>query len=53
MLGVHPFEEGEYVVNGGFKIGFGMAPKIGHVMADLVLDGVDRIPPDFQSACCL
>ncbi|SDW66569.1 NAD(P)/FAD-dependent oxidoreductase [Litoreibacter albidus] len=49
MLGQHPFEKGAYVVNGGFKIGFGMAPKIAQVMADLVLDGVDHIPPDFQA----
>ena len=53
MLGVHPFEDGEFVVNGGFKIAFGMAPKIAKVMADLVLDGMDRIPPDFQAARCL
>jgi glycine/D-amino acid oxidase-like deaminating enzyme len=36
------------VANGGFKIGFGMAPKIAQVMADLVLDGRDAIPPDFR-----
>ncbi|MEP3347275.1 MAG: FAD-binding oxidoreductase [Litoreibacter sp.] len=53
MLGRHPFEDGAFVVNGGFKIGFGMAPKIAHVMADLVLDSVDNIPPDFQATCCL
>ena len=50
MLGAHPFEEGAYVVNGGFKIGFGMAPLVGVVMADLVLDGRDRIPDAFQVA---
>lgn len=53
MLGVHPFEGGAFVANGGFKIGFGMAPKVAEVMADLVLDGMDRIPPDFQAARCL
>lgn len=50
MLGFHPFEEGAYVANGGFKIGFGMAPLAGEVMADLVLDGHDRIPKAFQAA---
>ncbi len=53
MMGKHPFEDGTFVVNGGFKIGFGMAPKIGQVMADLVLDGVDNIPADFQANTCL
>lgn len=48
MLGVHPFRAGEFVANGGFKIGFGMAPKMGEVMADLVLEGRDTIPDDFR-----
>jgi glycine/D-amino acid oxidase-like deaminating enzyme len=50
MLGAHPFVDSAYVVNGGFKIGFGMAPLVGEVMADLVLDGHDRIPEAFQAA---
>ena len=49
MLGHHPFRAGEFVANGGFKIGFGMAPKVGEVMADLVLDERDNIPADFQA----
>lgn len=48
MLGVHPFEPDAFVANGGFKIGFGMAPKAGEVMADLILDGRDTIPDDFK-----
>ena len=28
------------MANGGFKIGFGMAPKVGEVMADLVLEAI-------------
>ncbi|MEP5760738.1 MAG: FAD-binding oxidoreductase [Litoreibacter sp.] len=48
MLGRHPYRTGEFVANGGFKIGFGMAPKVGEVMADLVLDGGDVIPPSFK-----
>lgn len=48
MLGPHPFLQGAYVANGGFKIGFGMAPKVGAVMADLVLEGRDAIPEGFR-----
>ena len=48
MLGPHPFLEGAFVANGGFKIGFGMAPKVGAVMADLVLDGRAEIPDAFS-----
>lgn len=53
MLGDHPTREGEFIANGGFKIGFGMAPKVGLVMADLVLDGIDDIPEDFRPAASL
>ncbi|MRU15301.1 FAD-binding oxidoreductase [Roseovarius sp. A21] len=48
MLGAHPLYPGHFIANGGFKIGFGMAPKVGKVMADLMLDGADHIPPDFR-----
>jgi glycine/D-amino acid oxidase-like deaminating enzyme len=48
LLGPWPGRAGHYVANGGFKIGFGMAPKVAEVMADLVLDGVDRIPDGFR-----
>ena len=48
MLGPHPLHAGQFIANGGFKIGFGMAPKVGRVMADLVLDGVDEIPAGFR-----
>jgi glycine/D-amino acid oxidase-like deaminating enzyme len=48
VLGAHPLRPGEFIANGGFKIGFGMAPKVGEVMADLVLDGADRIPDGFR-----
>ncbi len=47
VLGAHPLRDG-FIANGGFKIGFGMAPKVGEVMADLVLDGVDNIPEGFR-----
>lgn len=50
LLGAWPGRAGHFVANGGFKIGFGMAPKVAQVMADLVLDGRDTIPPDFGFA---
>lgn len=49
VLGAHPMRAGEYIANGGFKIGFGMAPKVGAVMAALVLDGDDQIPDGFRA----
>lgn len=48
MLGGWPGRPGHYVANGGFKIGFGVAPKVGEVMAALVLEGEDRIPEGFR-----
>lgn len=53
MLGKHPFRQGEFIANGGFKIGFGMAPKVGDVMADLVLDGRVTYPDDFDVSVSL
>ncbi|MEX0306204.1 MAG: NAD(P)/FAD-dependent oxidoreductase [Ruegeria sp.] len=47
MLGAHPLHKGQFIANGGFKIGFGMAPKVAEVMADLMLDGRDKIPQEF------
>ena len=48
MLGAHPLHDGQFIANGGFKIGFGMAPKMAEVMADLLLKGRDGIPQDFR-----
>ncbi|ETX13860.1 oxidoreductase [Roseivivax halodurans JCM 10272] len=48
MLGPWPGRNGHFVANGGFKIGFGMAPKIAEAMADLVLEDRDRIPESFR-----
>lgn len=48
MLGAYPGRPGHFIANGGFKIGFGMAPKVAHVMADLLLEGVDTIPKGFR-----
>lgn len=50
MLGEWPDRPGHFIANGGFKIGFGMAPKIAEVMATLVLDGKNTIPEEFSIA---
>ena len=44
MLGAWPGRPGHWVANGGFKIGFGVAPLVGEVMAALVLEGRDLVP---------
>ncbi|APE42177.1 oxidoreductase [Sulfitobacter alexandrii] len=48
MLGPWPDRAGHFIANGGFKIGFGMAPKVADVMADLMLEDVDTIPEGFR-----
>ena len=48
MLGPWPGRPGHFIANGGFKIGFGMAPKVAQVMADLVLEWRDTIPEGFR-----
>jgi len=48
VLGLHPLRDGAFIANGGFKIGFGMAPKVGAVLADLILEGRDTIPESFK-----
>ena len=49
ILGAHPLHPGHFIANGGFKIGFGMAPGVAQVMADLMLDGRDAIPEGFRA----
>ncbi|MCX7288526.1 MAG: FAD-dependent oxidoreductase [Rhodobacterales bacterium] len=48
VLGAWPGRPGHFVLNGGFKIGFGMAPLLADVMADLVLEGRDTGPAEFR-----
>ncbi len=48
LMGAWPGRPGHFVMNGGFKIGFGMAPKMAEVMADLVLEGRDGVPEGFR-----
>ena len=47
LLGAWPGRPGHFVANGGFKIGFGMAPKVAEAMVDLVLEDRNTIPQDF------
>lgn len=47
LMGAWPGRTGQFVFNGGFKIGFAMAPALAQIMADLVLEGRDRVPPGF------
>ncbi|MDE4132655.1 FAD-dependent oxidoreductase [Phaeobacter sp. QD34_3] len=48
MLGAWPDRPGHFIANGGFKIGFGMAPKVAEVMTDLLLEQTDSIPHGFR-----
>lgn len=48
MLGPWPGRAGHFIANGGFKIGFGMAPGVARVMADLLCDGRDAVPDAFR-----
>ncbi|MDG3042568.1 NAD(P)/FAD-dependent oxidoreductase [Roseicyclus marinus] len=53
MLGEDPLQPGAYIANGGFKIGFGMAPMVARMMADLILEGRDTIPAEFRPEASL
>lgn len=53
MLGEWPDRPDHFIANGGFKIGFGMAPKVAHTMADLILEGRNTIPAGFDVAASL
>jgi glycine oxidase len=48
MLGPWPGRPGHFIANGGYKIGFGIAPRVGETLAALILDGTDRIPQGFR-----
>lgn len=50
MIGPWPGRPGHFIVNGGFKIGFGMAPKLATLAADLVLGEDATIPVGFEVA---
>jgi glycine/D-amino acid oxidase-like deaminating enzyme len=48
MLGPWPGRPGHFVANGGFKIGFGVAPKVAETLAELILEGRDEVPAGFR-----
>ncbi len=48
ILGADPMRPGTFIANGGYKTGFGMAPRIASVMADLVLEGLDTVPSEMS-----
>lgn len=49
LLGPWPGRPGHFIANGGFKIGFAVAPKCAETLLDLVLDGRDTIPESFHT----
>ncbi len=53
VLGPWPQRPGTFVANGGFKIGFGIAPKVAQVLAELVLEGRDLVPAGMRIEDCL
>jgi glycine/D-amino acid oxidase-like deaminating enzyme len=48
MMGADPDRKGEFVFNGGFKIGFGIVPLAAQRLIDLVLEDRDTIPENFK-----
>ncbi|MFT6168995.1 MAG: glycine/D-amino acid oxidase-like deaminating enzyme [Celeribacter sp.] len=48
MMGADPDRKGEFVFNGGFKIGFGIVPLAAQRLIDLVLENRDTIPDAFK-----
>lgn len=48
LLGPLPGRPGRFIANGGFRTGFGMAPLAARLLAELVLEGRDAIPPPFR-----
>lgn len=53
IAGVWPGRPGHYILNGGFKIGFGMAPLLAERMAELILTGQNDLPLGFDSMTAL
>lgn len=48
MMGADPDRPGEFVFNGGFKIGFGMVPLAAQKLIDMVLEDRDAILTNFK-----
>ena len=47
ILGHHPLFPSEFIMNGGFKIGLGMAPQMGKVFSEFLLLNENKIPTEF------
>ncbi len=52
VIGAWPGRPGHVVINGGFKIGFGVAAGVARLAADLVLEGAE-VPAPFRLEACL
>ena len=50
LLGPHPARPGTWIANGGYKIGFGLAPLVAESLATAILEGSDTIPQEFRPA---
>lgn len=48
LAGPWPGRPGHYILNGGFKIGFALAPLLAEGMADLILNGMGTLPDAFS-----
>ena len=53
VLGEHPLYPSEFIMNGGFKIGLGMAPQMGKVFSEFLLQNVNNIPTEFLPSVSL
>lgn len=53
VLGEHPIYPSEFIMNGGFKIGLGMAPQMGKVFSEFLLQNVNNIPTEFLPSVSL
>lgn len=52
LVDAWPGRAGHFIANGGFKIGIGLAPKLGEAVAAMVLEGTPP-PPEFSLAASL
>ena len=53
VLGEHPLYPSEFIINGGFKIGLGMAPQMGKVFSEFLLQNINNIPTEFLPSVSL
>jgi glycine oxidase len=53
LIDAWPDRNTQFVANGGFKIGFGMAPEMARHVANLVLECTYTAPDDFRLAASL